>query len=110
MIPDQQLGQGDTLPAFQKQLINRDRSITPLTPGTVVTCRVVPERCGAGVSETTAEIVDGAGAFVSHDWIDVETRDPGNLMVYFVVTRPNEDPIAYPWWGFYRVEVIARLA
>lgn len=110
MIPDQQLGQGDTLPAFQQQLINRDRSFVSLRPGDVVTCRVISPVCGRGVSETPAEIVDAPGGYVSHDWLDIETRDPGTLMVYFIVTKPNQDPIAYPWWGFYRVEVVARLA
>lgn len=110
MIPDQELTQGDLLPAFQKQLINKDRSIPVLPPGTTVVCRVIFQTCGHKVSETTATFVDQAGAYVSHDWIEQETRVPGTLLLYFVVTVPSKQPVAYPWWGYYRVEVSPALA
>lgn len=109
MTPDQELGQGDLLPSFPRQLYNEDRSVPDLT-GKTVTCRVlIPGCCGNHISETTPTLVEPRAGYVQHDWIEVETREPGILRVYFLVTAPAEDPVAYPFWGYYTVRVLPRL-
>lgn len=111
MIPDQELGQGDTAPDFEKQLQDADGTFPDLI-GTTVTCRVIlPSCCGVQRPiSTPANIIDARGGYVGHTWAIAETANPGLLLLYFVVERPNTAPVAYPAWGYFTARIKARLA
>jgi hypothetical protein len=110
VTPDFEIGQGDLLPPFQRQLLNADGTAEDLTGKTVI-WRVRTPGCCARELESTGTIVDARGGYVSHDWQAAETLTPGIVYVYAVATAAGSEPRAYPPppLGCWTVRVLPQL-
>lgn len=109
MKPTQEVGQGDLTPAFEVQLLDRDRLPPDLT-GKTVTCRVIlPGVRRTEYVDSTPTLVEPRTGYVQHDWAVKETVAPGILSLYFIVDDGVNPPVSFPWWGYYTVRVLPRL-
>lgn len=110
MTPDEEIGQYDLLPPFQRQLLNADGTVPDLRNKAVAFIVRTPGCCPREYT-SAATIVDLAGAYVQHDWLPAETIIPGILDVYATVTAVGGAPVAYPPppLGIWTVRVLPQL-
>lgn len=110
MTPDAELGQHDLEPAFERQILDENNHAVDVT-GLTVQFNVLlpgilwPER----PLKSVANVIDARGGYVSHTWEARETKTPGVLSVWVIVSGGNTTPRAFPTWGYWTVRVLPQL-